>query len=72
MIVVKGIFANKDGMRKEPVTVRFSSDRIGDTLSLECNGVMIIVPFEKIQKLIEKTQIKAEDRKKMIEELING
>lgn len=45
-----------DGLRLHtaPVTVRFTSDHLGETLSLESANGMILVPFEQVKKIIEE------------------
>lgn len=45
-----------DGLRlaKAPVTVRFTSDGLGETLSLESANGMILVPFEQVKRIIEE------------------
>lgn len=40
------------------VTVRFSSDRNGETISIEDGEVMLGVPFEPVLRLIEKARKK--------------
>ena len=46
----------KMSMSRSVVTVRFTSDRIGETLSLQAGDVQITVPFEPVEELIEATR----------------
>lgn len=56
---IKGLVTNQTtGLEPCEVIVRFSSDRLGETLSLEACGQMITVPFEALQKIIEKEREK--------------
>lgn len=41
--------------KKARVDIRFTSDT-HETLSLECEGVQIAVPFEKVMELVEETR----------------
>lgn len=45
-----------EGLRLIPerVTVRFTSDSRGETLSLESANGMILVPFEQVKRIIEE------------------
>lgn len=38
------------------VTARFTSDAVGETLSLETCGIQITVPFEPVKELIDETR----------------
>ena len=55
---VKGFHGGKNDMlpRRENITVRFTSDKYGETISLEDGEVMIGVPFEEVEKMIEKAR----------------
>ena len=52
--------AASDGftIERRRVAVRFTSDKSGETLSLalESAGIMIIVPFEEVEKLIRRAR----------------
>ena len=39
---------------KEPVTIRFTSDSIGESLSLQCKGTMIHVRYKDIERIVER------------------
>lgn len=39
------------------VTARFTSDDVGETLSLEACDIQITVPFEPLAKMIKKTRL---------------
>lgn len=54
--MVKGFVGYKNEVipQSEQVTVRFTSDRYGETISLENGKVMLGVPFKEVQKMIEK------------------
>ena len=41
---------------KKNVTVRFTSDEYGETMSIEDGEIMLGVPFEPIKKMIEKAR----------------
>ena len=43
---------------KNNVTVRFTSDEYGETMSIEDGEIMLGVPFEPIKKMIEKARKK--------------
>lgn len=43
---------------KKNVTVRFTSDEYGETMSIEDGETMLGVPFEPIKKMIEKARKK--------------
>ena len=55
---VNGVIIDRGNIRRQIITVRFTSDKIGETISLadEINGIMIIVPFESVAELIERTR----------------
>lgn len=55
--MIQGLISTQSNMLKpSKVVVRFSSDRIGETLSLsdENDTYMITVPFEEIERIIKK------------------
>ena len=41
---------------KKNVTVRFTSDRYGETISVEDGETMLGVPYEPVKKMIEKAR----------------
>lgn len=56
---VKGFWGGKrtgyiPEMKK--ITVRFTSDKHGESLSIEDGETMLGVPFEEVEKLIEKAR----------------
>ena len=51
-----GIYTDERSASTVSVTMRFSSDKIGETLSLEAMGRQITVPFEAVLKLAEETR----------------
>lgn len=55
---IKGFHAKEYDIypTKTNVTVRFTSDRYGETISLEDGEGIIGVPFEAVQKMIEKAR----------------
>lgn len=58
-VVVEGAVTNGYRIVKRQVMVRFTSDEIGETLSLDDQmGMMIMVPFEQVDKLIKQTRRK--------------
>lgn len=52
---VKGMISIGIIPKKARVDIRFTSDS-HETLSLECEGVLIAVPFEKVMELVEETR----------------
>ena len=53
---IKGYVTTATEFGSSLVTVRYTSDKIGKTLSLEANGVMISVAYEDIEKIIRKAK----------------
>ena len=53
---MRGLFYSSSTANSAPVVCRFTSDHLGETLSLEANGIMITVAFEQIQKVIESAR----------------
>ena len=53
---VSQIVGSKGSMSMAMVTARFTSDKIGETLSLQVGDIQISVPFEPINKLIKETR----------------
>ena len=55
---VKGFHGGKNDMlpRRENITVRFTSDKYGKTISLEDGENIIGVPFEDVEKMIKKAR----------------
>ena len=49
---LKGAYMDSEQLKQVNVVARSSSDKRGETLSFESNGVMIIVPYEPIASLI--------------------
>lgn len=61
MKVVEGIFSRtgktgKISMNKAPVYVRATSDEKGESLSLQADSVMIMIPLEKVKEIITLTR----------------
>ena len=54
---IKG-FSNKSGMKMVPVTVWFTSDNQGETLSLGADGHQITVSFSDIMRIVERERAK--------------
>lgn len=54
---VKGIERDLDGYETN-ITVRFTSDSCGETLTLQGAGTIITVAFEDIEKIVEKARKK--------------
>lgn len=52
---VKGMISKGIIPKMVRVDIRFTSDS-HETLSLECEGVQIAVPFEKVMELVEETR----------------
>ena len=54
---IVGAVFDDDGLTKHTITVRFTSDSAGETISLAISEVvMLVVPFEPVAKLIEETR----------------
>lgn len=55
---VSGLLFFEETLSKEIVTVRFTTDRLGETLSLsdDKHGVMISVAYEEIEKIIKEAR----------------
>lgn len=51
-----GLYTDDRNASNVCVTIRFSSDKIGETLSLEATGRQITVSFEAVLKLAEETR----------------
>lgn len=60
VMTIRGLTAYNHGeaMDIDEITVRFTSDRVGETLSLQSRlrDEMIVVPFEPIAQLIKETR----------------
>ena len=58
---IKGLFTTQKGMKPTQVIVRFTSDGIGETLSLsaESESVMITVAYEDVARVIEEERKKS-------------
>lgn len=54
---VKGM-TNRSGLKKVPVLVHFTSDNIGETLSLAAEGHQITVRFKDILEIVEREREK--------------
>lgn len=56
--MIQGLVSDKTGMGKGRVICRFTSDKYGETLSLEADGVMITVGYGDVETLIKKARKK--------------
>ena len=57
MIELDGLAKDKRGIYPYKMTVRFTSDKIGESISIEAGGaVMFQVPFKPVEKLIKETR----------------
>jgi len=54
-----GCVSDGRSISKVNVTMRFTTDNVGETLSLEAYGEQITVPFEAVIKLARATREKA-------------
>lgn len=56
--MIKGFigYENEVIPQSTDVMVRFTSDKYGETISLENGKVMLGVPFEAVRKMIEKAR----------------
>ena len=59
---IEGRIILNDGIIRARLTVRFTSDQFGETISIgdDNAGILMLVPFEKVEKLIEETRKEAE------------
>lgn len=59
---IKG-FTNKTGIKRVPIIVHFTSDNIGETLSLasESHNFQITVSYKDIEKIVERERAKGYD-----------
>ena len=53
---IKAVVVLDDEMLQEDIVVRFTSDKLGETLSFEYENIMICVEYEKIIKIIDKAR----------------
>ena len=55
---ITGFHGTKEDImpKKREIVVRFTSDKYGETISLEDGNIIMGVPFEKVMKLIEKAR----------------
>ena len=59
IIDIKGmIFDSPENAMPCNVTVRYTSDKVGKTISLNAANIMIVVPFEEIEKMIKEVENK--------------
>lgn len=56
---IVGCVSDGRGISRANVTMRFTADNGGETLSLEAYGQQITVPFEAVIKLANATREKA-------------
>lgn len=56
--VVDGYLTTKNGIERTNVIYRATSDKRGETLSLEAEGIMISVDFADVEKIIKKARRK--------------
>lgn len=54
-----GLVSDGRSISRANVTMRFTTDNGGETLSLEAYGQQITVPFEAVIKLVKVTREKA-------------
>ena len=55
---INGFVSDGKGMEGSKVVCRFTSDELGETLSLQAGNMLIGVAFEDIEKLIKKERKK--------------
>lgn len=54
---IDGFLATQQDFKKVKITVHYSCDKLGKTLSLEYEGkVMLTVPFEEIENIVKETK----------------
>lgn len=55
-IDINGLYSDAKTIQKQIITILFTSDKLGKTLSLCNDDILLTVPFEEIEKLILKTR----------------
>jgi len=58
---LKGMVFTGDAMGERDITVRFTSDKHGESISLEFKGIMFLVPFEPVIEIIEQARNRKEE-----------
>lgn len=56
--IINGAVSVGERMAAAPIEVRFTSDAKGENLSLANGNIMLFVPFEQVQKMIDKERKK--------------
>lgn len=64
MTEIKGLAVKGDKAGTANILVRFTSDSIGETLSLQHGDTMLSVPFEKLEPIIIKARKKRRWKRK--------
>lgn len=64
MTEIKGLAVKGEKIGNANILVRFTSDGIGETLSLQHGDTMLTVPFEKIEPIIIKARKKRKWKRK--------
>lgn len=54
--IIDGATFNGDKIYRQKITVRYTDDEIGKTLSLQAQDFMILVPFEEVEKIIKSKE----------------
>lgn len=68
---IKGL-TSKHGLKIMPVLVQFTSDNLGETLSLAADGLQITVRYKDIESIVEYERAKGYTYGHGIEGDING
>jgi len=58
LAVIEGGERMRDEFKSYAIDVRFTSDDVGETLSLAYGDRQFVVPFERVEKLIKYTREK--------------
>ena len=54
---VNGMVSDGYKADKSPLTIRFTSDRTGESLSLEYNGqIMLLVDYKDVENIVKKAR----------------
>lgn len=56
--IINGAVSDGERMTAAPIEVRFTSDAKGESLTLVNGNIMLFVPFEQVQKMIDKERKK--------------
>ncbi len=56
--IINGAVSDGESLTAAPIEVGFTSDAKGESLSLANGNIILFVPFEQVQKMIDKERKK--------------